>query len=210
MDTCTDCQIELEKKQHRAIDELPEAVARHVETCSACQAYQQELAEMQRVMQLTLAPTVAEIQWQRIARRARWVAHRPYRELAYTLTLIALTFVWGFVHPSTWLVTGGLLLYVLPDRISSWKKRRKELQRLCERSSELFAAVAKELKWLEGKCVLNALFYAALGILFVVVAPFLNDLRPPLAVAAILFVMAWYNMIVRRRRAIRMQSELAQ
>ena len=160
-------------------------------------------------MQLTLAPTLGESRWQRLARRARWVANRPHRELLYTLTLIVATFAFGFVQPSTWLVTGGLLLAVLPDRIANWKKRREELRHLCEHGAELLATVSKELQMLEARCVLNALFDVALALLFLVVAPFLNSLVPPLVVAAVLFVMAWYSMIVRRRRFIRMQAELA-
>ncbi len=208
MNTCTDCQIELEKKNHGAVDELPDTLVEHVETCTACQKYQQELAEMHRVVQLTLAPTLTDIKWQRIARRARWVARRPYRKLAYTLTLTALTFVWGFFNHPTWFVTGGLLLAVLPKQIADWKKRRNELRRLCAHSVELFATVADELRSLEIGCVVDALLYTGLAALFLAVAPFANDLRPPLVVAAFFFGLAWYKIKVRRRQVNRMQSEL--
>jgi hypothetical protein len=209
MDTCTDVQIELERQHHGAIEELPEDAVSHVATCVACQEYRREMAEMDRVMKLELAPTLDEVRWQRIARRARWVARRPRRELACTLALIAATFAFGFVNHSTWLVSGGLVLAVLPNRIASWRKRREELRRLGPRSSELLKTVADELKTSEGRCVANALLYVALAALFVVITPFVKDLRPPLVVAALLLVMAWYDFIVRRRRVIRMQSELA-
>ena len=67
MDTCTDIQIELERKHHGAIDALPEKAASHITTCVACQEYRRELAEMGRVMQLELAPTLDEIRWKGIA-----------------------------------------------------------------------------------------------------------------------------------------------
>lgn len=209
MDACSDFQIELERRQHNAIDELPEEAVSYLATCTAWQRYERELAEVGRVMQLELAPTLDEIHRQRIARRARRVARRPLRELAYTLTLIAATFVWGFLSHPTWLVPGGLVLTGLPNHIARWRNRRQALKRLFVNSSELLTMVADELQITETRCVAIALIYVALAALFLAITPFVRDLGPPLVVAAILFVSAGYDLIVRRRRVIRIQSELA-
>ncbi|MEM7164270.1 MAG: hypothetical protein AAF581_02330 [Planctomycetota bacterium] len=209
MDACAECQIELEKQYHGAIAALPDASASHLAACADCQTYQEQLGAMDQVLRVTLAPTTDERRWQRIAKRARWVAHKPLRELLYSSGLFTATVVFGFWNHSTWLVSGGLLLAVLPDRFAAWKRRRSELPELYENTGDFIAQMRSEIDKQRLHCLTSAFVDVGIATLFLVMTPFLKSPVPPLAVAAIFLGMAFYQVKVHRPRLTRMQAEVA-
>jgi hypothetical protein len=160
-----------------------------------------ELMRLERDLAAVAGRLERRIGWSEVEPRVRWAMRRPARQLAGTISLIAVCVGAGLWAPATWLVAAGLLLAVLPDRIRAARERRLALADAGE--GDLLALYGRELQRKLAGHFVQALAAFALALLFLVAGVLAPDSRPGLIAAALLATVAAVRILWLFPRAYR-------
>jgi hypothetical protein len=166
-------------------------------------AYEAAYSRVERKLQL-------DRDWGALERRMRWRLRTPTWRLVRTLLLIALTAVtatYGRWH--TWGVAIGLILIVLPTRVSAIKRRKRELAEV-ETAEDVRLLCKQDAYDAFVRAVIRMLLRLVLGAVFAVfgLVLLLADKNPWASTLAgtVLFIDAFVHFFVHLPRLARESS----
>ncbi|MEQ8765410.1 MAG: hypothetical protein RL885_15860 [Planctomycetota bacterium] len=152
--------------------------------------------------------------WRALRRNVRRSLLRPALALLGSVALLIAGVALGWAgHFSGWLLAGGLVLAVIPDRLQRLRASRERVAGL-DNSEDLRAHLLREARLERAGAFVSALVHAAVSLLFLgtgLIAALLGkDYRPGLISALIVALLAAYHLLWRLPRVSRQCASLGE